>query len=311
MGDIGLIGFGEAAGAFLSGWGLGGSRRVRAFDIKTLDPGKAPAMAARSAAAGVIACATPGEAVSGVAIAFCLVTADQALAAAEAAAPGLDPGTLWLDGNSCAPGTKRAAAGVIEAAGARYVDMAIMAPVYPARHETPVLLAGPAAATAAARIAALGMRPRVAGPQVGDASTIKMLRSVMMKGMEALTAECVLAARRAGVEEAVLASLQASDPGFDWTARSAHNLERMMVHGERRAAEMHEVAATLRELGLPDRLAAATAEWHADLGGLGLPGGPDDLGDRADRILGRLIAPAPGMEDGPATRSLAPAPLPE
>jgi hypothetical protein len=115
-----------------------------------------------------------------------------------------------------------------------------------------------------------------------------MLRSVMVKGLEALTAECLLAARKARVEDAVLASLQASDPGFDWRQRSAYNLERMMAHGERRAAEMREVAATLRGLGLPDRMAAATAEWQAAIGALGLGDADEDVGARADRILARL-----------------------
>ena len=63
-------------------------------------------------------------------------------------------------------------------------------------------------------MAALDMRPRVIGDKVGDASAIKMIRSVMIKGLEALTAECLLAARRAGVADAVLASLQNSDPGY-------------------------------------------------------------------------------------------------
>jgi hypothetical protein len=58
-----------------------------------------------------------------------------------------------------------------------------------------------------------------------------------------------------------------------------------MVHGTRRAAEMREVALTLRDLGLPDRMAAATAVWQDQIAGLALPGGPDDLADRADRIL--------------------------
>ena len=138
------------------------------------------------------------------------------------------------------------------------------------------------------------MVPAVAGPRVGDASTIKMLRSVMVKGLEALTAECLLAARRAGVEGAVLASLQASDPGFDWTARSAYNLERMMVHGRRRAAEMREVAATLRELGLPDRMAAATADWQAELGALGLAGGAGRTG-RARRPHPRTARMKPDL----------------
>ncbi|TPE43415.1 NAD(P)-dependent oxidoreductase [Amaricoccus solimangrovi] len=283
-----LIGFGEAAEAFVTGWGAARPGPARAFDVKLLDPPKAGPVAARSGVAGVIPCESPAEALAGAALVLCLVTADQALAATEAAAGALAPGTLWLDGNSCAPDTKRAAAAVIEASGGAYVDMAIMAPVHPRRHLTPVLLAGAEAEAAAAALRVLGMRPEVAGDRVGDASTIKMLRSVMVKGIEALTAECFLAARRAGVDAAVLASLDASDPGMDWTRRGAYNLERMMVHGIRRAAEMREVAATLRGLGLPDRLARATAAWQDEIGALGLDGGAADLAGRADRVLSRL-----------------------
>lgn len=282
---ITFIGFGEAAGAFLSGWGLGGTGRVRAFDIKSLDPAESAAMASRRAAAGLVGGPDLAGALDGTDLALCLVTADQALAAARAGARHLPPGALWIDGNSCAPETKRAAAAEIEAAGGRYVDMAIMAPVHPKRHLTPVLLAGPAAPEAADRLRALGMKPGIAGERVGHASTIKMLRSVMVKGIEALTAECLLAARKAGVDGAVLASLDASDPASGWEARAAYNLERMMVHGIRRAAEMREVAATLRDLGMPDRLAAATALWQDEIGALKLTRDEDDFGTRADHVL--------------------------
>lgn len=276
----GLIGFGEAGQAFAKGWGGG----MLAHDLRADDSG----LIAAARGLAVTMHAFPAPALTGAAAVVCLVTADQALAAATAAAPHLSPGTFWLDGNSCAPETKRRAEAVIAAAGGRYVDMAIMAPVHPRLHRTPALLAGPHAQAALSDLKALDMDWRVAGDRVGDASSIKMLRSVMVKGFEALTVECLLAARRAGVEEAVLASLQASDPGWNWRARSAYNLERAMVHGTRRAAEMREVAATLRDLGLPDRMAAATALWQDQIAGLSLPGGPDDLADRADRILGAL-----------------------
>lgn len=287
-GRVALIGFGEAAGAFRAGWCADDLGPVRAFDIKSLDPAQADLMSRRCREGGVTCCAGPAEAVAGADLVFCLVTADQALAAAEAAAPHLAPNAVWLDGNSCAPGTKRAAARMIEAAGAAYVDMAIMAPVHPQGHRVPVLLAGAAAEPTAYALRHLGMAPAVAGPNVGDASTIKMLRSVMVKGIEALTAECLLAARRAGVEAAVLASLQASDTRSDWETRAAYNLERMMVHGARRGGEMREVAATLRGLGLPDRMAAATAAWQEAIGALGLEGGAAEVGARADRILDGL-----------------------
>jgi 3-hydroxyisobutyrate dehydrogenase-like beta-hydroxyacid dehydrogenase len=279
-----MVGFGEAAHAFAKGWGTEVEGRLCAHD---LNAGR-PAVQARAADLGLVVDGTPDGALRGADAIFCLVTADQALAAAKACAPHLSPGALWLDGNSCAPDTKRRASTVIEAAGGAYVDLAIMAPVHPRLHRTPGLISGPHCPRALALAARLGMDWRKAGDEVGRASTIKMLRSVMVKGFEALTAECLLAARSAGVEGEVLASLQVSDPGWNWRDRGAYNLERMMVHGARRAAEMEEVALTLRDLGLPDGMARATVDWQARLAALGLAGGPDDLADRADRILGRL-----------------------
>jgi 3-hydroxyisobutyrate dehydrogenase-like beta-hydroxyacid dehydrogenase len=282
---IALFGFGEAGQAMAAG--IAGEAAGITLAAHDLRAGTA-VMQAAATAAGLACDAAPEPALAGADAVLCLVTADQALAAARAAAPFLAPGTLWFDGNSCAPATKRQAAAVITAAGGRYVDWAIMAPVHPRRHRTPGLISGPAAETAAAVAARLGLAVTVAGPEVGDASTIKMLRSVVIKGFEAITAEALLAAEKAGVARQVLASLQASDPGWDWAARGTYNLERMTSHGTRRAAEMVEVAQTLRDLGLPDDMARATVAWQARLGALGLPGGEDDLADRAGRILSAL-----------------------
>ena len=285
---LALVGFGEAGHAFATGWSRPEGWEPVAYDLKLGDPETAGAVRQRCAAAGVRAAEDRAAALSGAGLVFSVVTADQALEAARACAPFLEHGAFLLDCNSCAPQTKQRAAALIEAAGGRYVDVAVMAPVHPKRHEVPLLLAGPHAAEAASLIARLGMRPSVSGDRIGDASSIKMLRSVMIKGLEALTTECLLAARRAGVEDAVIASLQASDPGFDWRARGAYNLERMMVHGERRAAEVEEVCATLRDLGLPDWMSRGTVEWQRRIGSLGVAPGPDDLASRIDALLDRL-----------------------
>jgi len=283
-----MIGFGEAATAFVGGWAPDRPESLRAYDAKTDDPATAPQMRARYAQHGVTGCETPAEALAGADAVFSLVTADRALAAAQAAAGAIAPGTLWLDCNSCAPQTKQQAGALIEAAGGRYVDVAVMAPVYPKRHLVPLLVSGPHAEAGAELMRGLGMQPQLAGPETGQASAIKMLRSVMIKGMEALTAECFLAARRAGVEAQVIASLQASDPGTDWPARGAYNLERMMVHGARRAAEMREVAATVAALGLPEAMSAATARWQDQVAAAQADPGEADLAARLDRVLARL-----------------------
>ena len=113
----------------------------------------------------------------------------------------------------------------------------------------------------------------------------KMLRSVMIKGLEALMLECLLAARKAGVERETLASLEASFPGFGWDTRAAYNIERVTTHGLRRAAEMREVVKTVEALGLPTDMSNATVAWQERIGALGLPPGEPALAPRADAIL--------------------------
>jgi 3-hydroxyisobutyrate dehydrogenase-like beta-hydroxyacid dehydrogenase len=132
-----------------------------------------------------------------------------------------------------------------------------------------MLLAGPHAAAVAPMLAALGMRARIAGTEVGAAAAIKMVRSVIVKGIEALTLECFLAAARAGVVDEVANSLKNNYPGLDWSKIVPYNLERMTVHGERRAAEMEEVAETLRELGVEPLMTLATVKRQREMGQVG------------------------------------------
>lgn len=290
---LAIIGFGEAAEAFVSGWRETHDGAISCYDLKVGKPEEREILKLRADRLGVGICGTQAEALESAQSVFSLVTADQALVAAQDCVAHIKAGTLWLDCNSCSPGTKRQASQVIEAAGAIYLDVAIMAPVHPKRHRTPLLVSGSRALEAMPLLEALDMQPRHAGDTVGQASAIKMFRSVMIKGFEALTAECLLAARRAGVEAEVLHSLQASDPGFDWAKRSAYNLERMMVHGGRRAAEMREVARTVAEQGLPSRMSDAITDWQAQVADLELAGGSADVGERADRILEAIFADKP------------------
>ncbi|GAB5378552.1 MAG: NAD(P)-dependent oxidoreductase [Acuticoccus sp.] len=282
---VALIGMGEAGTAIVEGWGAG-RPPVCAYDIKSDDPATAGAIGARYTALGVTPAANPAEAVATADLVICVVTADQAVAAAEAAAPHLRKGAFWCDLNSCAPSSKGIAAGIVEAAGGRYVDVAVMGPVHPGRNMVPLFVAGPHAADVAPVLESLPMAPRVVEGPVGAASSIKMIRSVMVKGLEALTAECMIAAEAAGVTEAVLASLLKSHGGTDWPRQTAYNLERSLTHGARRAAEMDEVARTLADLGLPNTMASATAGWHRRMAETGIAASEDEP---VAAIAGRLV----------------------
>ena len=253
---VAMIGFGEAAIAFAPGL----SASLTAFDIKPDRP----------VLANVQSMPSNEEALAGASASLSLVTADQALQAATDAAGYLEPGALWFDMNSVAPDTKCAASRVIEAAGGRYVDVAVMSPVHPARTGVPLLVSGPHAEEGAATLRAIGFtKVRVVEGPVGHASSIKMIRSVMVKGIEALTAECVLAADRAGVLDEVIASLDASPAPGDWSARADYNLDRMLEHGLRRAAEMEEVVKTLDALGTGSAMTRGTVVRQREIGALG------------------------------------------
>ncbi len=237
---IALIGCGEAGSTFSAAGRWHGS----AFDV----------IGSRAAGLrdhGLTAAMSTADAVADADIVLSLVTARAALSVARAAAPALKSGALFCDLNSVAPQTKLAACAIVEAAGGRYVDVAVMAPVRPVGLAVPLLLSGPAVKDAWARLTALGFtNARMVSDDVGQASAIKMIRSVMIKGIEALTEEMMAAADAAGVADEVLASLDASERPRPWVDRAAYNLERMTSHGQRRAEEMEQSVATLRSLGV-------------------------------------------------------------
>jgi 3-hydroxyisobutyrate dehydrogenase-like beta-hydroxyacid dehydrogenase len=183
--------------------------------------------------------------------------------------PHLRGNPYYLDINSVSPGRKQETAKLL-AGHARYVDVAILAPIHPKRHQTPLLLAGPNAdSVMPLLIDELEMRGVIAGNEVGQAAALKMIRSVMIKGIEALTAECFLAAARYGIVDEVAASLKNNYPALDWNKTIEYNLERMASHGVRRADEMDQVVDTLRELGVEPLMAAATSTRQRELGLIG------------------------------------------
>jgi 3-hydroxyisobutyrate dehydrogenase-like beta-hydroxyacid dehydrogenase len=262
-----FIGFGEAGQAIASGLRETGVERVAAWDILFPQAEGEPLLRAGQAI-GVRCASSAADAVREADIVISAVTAASSVEAALSVKAHLAGRPFTLDINSVSPARKQETAKLLGDV-ARYIDVAVIAPIHPARHRTPMLIAGADAEGVLPALTALGLRASVAGAEVGAASAIKMVRSVMIKGIEALTLECFLAAARAGVVDEVAASLKNNYPGLDWAKVVPYNLERMANHGERRAAEMEEVAVTLRELGVEPLMTAATVKRQREMGEIG------------------------------------------
>jgi 3-hydroxyisobutyrate dehydrogenase-like beta-hydroxyacid dehydrogenase len=295
--NVALIGYGEVGRVLAEDLRARGVA-VSAYDLK-LDSDHGQPLREHAAAHGVVLGAAAAQAVHGVDLVVSAVTASQAVAVAEACAPALQRGAFFLDFNSASPGAKCRAAEIINAAGGRYVEGAVMTSVPPYRMKVPLLLGGPDAAALLPALTGLGFAPELSSDRLGVASATKMCRSVMIKGLEAMVIECFTAARHYGVEDAVIASLQETFPGIDWERQGAYFFQRVIEHGRRRAEEMREVAQTVRDSGLEPFSAAGTAErqaWVAEradegwFGARGTPGFARNAGWRieADRILARL-----------------------
>ena len=300
--QIGLVGYGEVGRILAEDLRRQGAL-VSAYDTK-LQLGQGSALREHAASIGVRLAATHAELAAGADLIVSAVTASLAVPVAQACAPALKAGAWFLDFNSASPGAKQRAGALIDAAGGRYVEGAVMTSVPPYRIAVPLLLGGPQAAALLPHLTALGFAARVASDRLGVASATKMCRSVMIKGLEAMVIESFTAARAYGVEDAVVASLQETFPGIDWERQGAYFFQRVIEHGRRRAEEVREVAATVREIGLTPWSASGTAArqaWIADLADAGVFGTRGAAGfarsadwrTEADRILATKPRPEP------------------
>jgi 3-hydroxyisobutyrate dehydrogenase len=266
--SVGFVGFGEAGFTIGSGLKRAGLERLFAYDIATGTADRGPLIRQRAAAAGATLVSTSEELARSADVLLSTVTCSAALDAARQTAPWVGGGHVYADLNSVSPALKRDVAAVIDDTGATFVEAAVMAPVRPYGQRVPMLVGGPAAHRFVALMAPFGMTLDMVDGPIGKAAAVKMCRSIVVKGVEALLAECVLAASRYQADERVFASLQETWPGIDWTTLANHTMGRLVVHGERRAREMEEVAATLNAIGVDPIMAEATArrqDWSARL----------------------------------------------
>lgn len=266
--SIGFVGFGEAAYHIAKGLRQPGIGPLTAYDINAQHSKLGAKIQQRAGETETRLVETNEELARSSEIILSTVTANQAAAAVEQNAPYLRAHHWYADLNSVSPALKQSIERRIVATGARFVEIAVMAPVPPYGHRVPMLAGGRSAQEFAERLAPFGFSVEVVATEVGAAAATKMFRSMIVKGLEALLTECVLGASRYGAEDRVFASLAETFPGIQWKELADYMIGRVVVHGERRAREMEEVAETLRSVDVEPIMADAVVrrmDWAAKL----------------------------------------------
>ena len=270
---VGILGFGEAGQSVATGLKNAATAEhpieISTWDILLPSNEKGAPLKAAADKIGIRTVGSAQELAQASDIILSLVTTEESLVAAGQIARHLPKGTLFLDCNSTSPGMKRDVAKTVTEAGGRSVEAAVMDLVPRSQHKVPMLLAGKDAEELISKLAPYGVDMKSVGDDIGAASTIKMCRSVFMKGLDAILMECMVAAETAGVTDRIVSSMQVTIPEINWPVFIGKKLGGAAQHSGRRAGEMREVATTLRELGLDPTMAEATSrrlQWCADLG---------------------------------------------
>ncbi len=260
---IAFIGFGEVGQTFAKGFLASHAVSIAAHD-RLFAPDLSDDLAQKTRALGVSPFGETRQALAGADIVISAVTASEAEPVAALAAQFLKPGQVFFDINSAAPSTKTRAAALVAESGAHYVEGAVMAPVLKPGLLVPILTGGPEAASLSERLNALGMNLTPVATDYGRASAMKLCRSIIIKGLEALMVDCAQASTQWDVQAEVFASLAETFPSIDWHALSANMAERVATHGIRRSAEMREAGEMLTALGMDPglSLAVADAQWR-------------------------------------------------
>jgi 3-hydroxyisobutyrate dehydrogenase-like beta-hydroxyacid dehydrogenase len=290
MRRIGFLGYGEVGQRFAADLRAADAQlELAAFDL-LLREAEAGEPLRRHAGAQRVELMDDAAALSDCTLIFSAVTADQALSAARALAARNLARALVVDVNSAAPQIKIECAALVAAAGGTYVEAAVMTSVPPHGIRVPMLLGGAHAAEAEKLLRALGFVADTVSADLGIASAIKLCRSVIIKGLEALVIESFTTARRLGVEQQVLASLRETYPQFDWEKQGDYLFSRVIQHGKRRAEEMRASAQMIDAAGVGGVMAGAIAQRQAAVaaqraaGAFADPMNPKPWRERADEL---------------------------
>jgi len=266
---IAFLGFGEAAYYMTLGFAEEGLTGVKAYDKLQDVPGLGDRIRERARDAKVQLVPNVKELADGVDVVFSSVVSAAAVQAAKAIAPYLTEHHVFVDTNAASPITKKQVAQVIEPSGASFVDAAIMNPVPTYRHKVSMLISGRGAQVLRSKMTPFGMNFTVVEGGPGAASSIKMLRSVFMKGMAALLIETLVAAYKLGTHELVVESIKETLGKISPDALIQRLIGGTAIHAGRRVHEMEEVIETLNSIHVKPAMSAGTKEvlsWVESLG---------------------------------------------
>jgi 3-hydroxyisobutyrate dehydrogenase-like beta-hydroxyacid dehydrogenase len=267
---LGLVGYGEVGHALGAGMRSAGNTHVVAYDIAWLDSPYSGQIRAHADADGVRLVESPEMLARESDFIIAVTPGSKSVAAASAIAGFLTSEHTYVDIASSTPRVKVEVARVLANSGAAVADGGIVGTPLRDGHRLPIVASGPAAERFRDIMNPWGLRIEVVGTEIGAGSAFKIVRSVVMKGLEALLVECGLASARYGIQDEVFASISAWMDTGPFMDTVTFLLRTNVIHAQRRSEEMEMSASALEEIGIEPIMTRATVRRLTDIAAMGL-----------------------------------------
>lgn len=268
--QVAFIGFGEVGYEMSRGLRDAGLKNITAYDPAQNHPVFSKILRERVQAAGVELMATAQQAMEKAEIVITAVTSDKALEVSRQVRPFLRAGIMYVDVAASSPQVKRDIWETIRDSGASFVDAAMMGPLALYQQKVPILASGTGAKRFLELMTPYGMAIEYVSEAPGEATGIKLVRSIFMKGLAALELEMLEAACRMKVDHLVLDSLAVTMDSLSFKKQLNRLITGTSVHAERRAHEMENVIEMLESVGVAPSMSRATYDRLHWLAGKGL-----------------------------------------
>jgi 3-hydroxyisobutyrate dehydrogenase-like beta-hydroxyacid dehydrogenase len=283
-----FVGYGTLASALAAALRRAGAEHIGVY-VRARPSGDPSSRDAELLAAGMTPAASVADAVAAADVAVAAVPAAASRSIAEAALQSMRAGALYVDPTPLPPREKEALAERFAGAGVSYVDAAVLGTVLTEGGQVPILVSGEGALRFTELAVRFGLRVSTIDGPAGRASTVKLVRSVFMKGRDALILEMVLAARRQGLGDIVVASIGGKGEDVPFSELVRRVLCSLAVHAERRVGELESSAAVLAASGVEPVMTRAAAERLRRMADLDLrPRFAGDVPKDVDDVLAAL-----------------------
>ncbi len=285
---IAFIGLGDVGSRYSSGISDNGAD-VKGFDLRFGQP-VFKEYEERITEHGVAMAKDQRDVIEGSDIILVPTSCAETVNCAKMYAPYLKAGQIYVDYNSSVPPVKKAAQAIIEATGADFVDAVTMQSPLQYWHKNPCFMSGKRAKEVVDYLNGFDMRLGYVGDQVGQASALKVLRSIFTKGLEAILIECLASAKAYGVMDEVFASICDMMDGTPSVDQLAMMVRTDVLHAKRRGEEIGAISDMLKEAGMSNIMSEASTKklaWSAesDIKAYFDNKTPEDLKDCVDAFM--------------------------